>query len=172
MIKRQQNSTNSRTRDWSKAFLSALATTGVVLRACEAVGVERTTVWRRRKDDPDFAQAYKEAQHTGALLLEAEAIRRARDGLVRKQFTKAGVPIIDPATGEQYVEYQYSDHLLMMLLKRYFPDKYREAATQVNIQSNTNILVLSEAKRAEILERRRLAAGAKSLNMRAASPSV
>jgi hypothetical protein len=60
----------------------------------------------------------------------------------------------------------------MMLLKRYFPDKYREAATQVNIQSNTNILVLSEAKRAEILERRRLAAGAKSLNMRAASPSV
>ena len=154
MIKRQQNSTNSRTRDWSKAFLSALATTGVVLRACEAVGVERTTVWR--KDDPDFAQAYKEAQHTGALLLEAEAIRRARDGLVRKQFTKAGVPIIDPATGEQYVEYEYSDHLLMMLLKRYFPDKYREAAAQVNIQSNTNILVLSEAKRAEILERRRL----------------
>jgi len=59
------------------------------------------TVWRHRQSDPEFAAAFEESLRTGALILEEEAFRRAKDGLVRKKFTKSGQPIIDPETSEE-----------------------------------------------------------------------
>jgi hypothetical protein len=133
----QQIATTNRGRasvDWTEAFLKALEGTGVVVKACEAAGIDRSNVWRRKQSDPEFAKAYEESLRTGALLLEAEAVRRASEGLVRKKFTKAGAPIIDPATGEQYVEHEYSDTLLALLLRRHIPE-YREPKGELNVST-------------------------------------
>jgi hypothetical protein len=141
--------------DWSDAFLSSLEETGVVVKACESAQVSRSSVWRRRQDDPEFAKRYEESLKSGALLLEAEAIRRASGGLIRKKFTKSGAPIIDPETGEQYVEREYSDTLLALLLRRHIPE-YREPKADVNVNNSVhNHLYVTENDLAKLQERRR-----------------
>lgn len=143
-------------REWDEAFFSALQETGVILKACEAAQVDRTTVWIRRKNDPAFASRFETSLKVGALLLEAEAIRRAKDGLMRKKFTRDGTPIIDPATGEQYVEHEYSDMLLLAVLRRHFPEQYRENKPgDINIQ--TNVAIMNPAQLSDLQERRKKA---------------
>lgn len=112
--------------DWAPAYLVALAECGHCGKAAEAAGTSYTAVWRRNKSDPDFATAYEEALGIAANLLEAEAVRRARDGLRQYKFSKSGAPLINPVTNEPYFEHAYSDTLLLALLKRFFPKEYRE----------------------------------------------
>lgn len=75
--------------------------------------------------DPDYVAAFARAKDHAADLLEQEARRRAHDGIQRKKFDR-GVPLMDPETGKQYVEHEYSDTLLIFLLKGVRPDVYRE----------------------------------------------
>jgi len=107
-------------------FLEALAETGNVLLSCDMHNLDRRALYRLRKADEDFRRAWDEALEQAADHLEAEARRRALDGLLQKKFTKDGDPIIDPETGEQYVERVYSDTLLIFLLKGARPEKFRD----------------------------------------------
>lgn len=43
-----------------------------------------------------------------------------------KFHAKTGLPLIDPGTGQPYVEHEYSDALMALLLNRFFPEQYRE----------------------------------------------
>lgn len=53
-------------------------------------------------------------------------------GLTRKKFTGAGEPVINPDTGEQYAELEYSDTLLIFLLKQSeTKKKWRQRIIQV-----------------------------------------
>lgn len=155
--KELQQVTNQRTRgviDWTDAFLSALEDTGVISKACVSANISRKTVWMKRRDDKQFQERFEDSLKSGALLLEAEAIRRASEGLIRKKFTKAGAPIIDPETGEQYVEHEYSDSLLLAMLRRHFPDQYRDKPAETHITTNVqNIVLFSEDKRKELQAR-------------------
>jgi hypothetical protein len=45
---------------------------------------------------------------------------------VRYKFLKNGKPIVHPVTHEPYYELEYSDTLLIFLLKGIRPEKYRE----------------------------------------------
>lgn len=102
-----------------QAFLDALAETGILASAMRASGVKAYATPKRWRDsDPDFAQAYAEALEAAADTLEAEARRRASEGVVRVKF--------HPKTGEQIDEVQYSDTLMMFLLKGSRPDKFAE----------------------------------------------
>ena len=114
-------------KDWKPAFLKEVARTGNILLTCELVGIGRRTFYTHRDSDQEFASAASEALEIATERLEEEARRRAFDGLVRKKFDKGGKPILDPETGEQYVEREYSDTLLIFLLKAHNPKKYREA---------------------------------------------
>lgn len=78
--------------------------------------------------------------------MEAEAIRRACEGVVRMKFnSKTGLPFIDPRTGEPYMEHEYSDTLMLALLRRNFPDSYREQKGDIHVTSNVqNFTVLSK----------------------------
>ena len=58
-------------------FLEALAATGSVTTAVGAAGTSRTRVYELRKADPDFANAWQDAEDTAADRLEEEARRRA-----------------------------------------------------------------------------------------------
>ena len=109
-----------------RGFLRALSTTGNVTAACRAAKVPRCSAYKHREEDPEFAAAWDEALDEAADRLEEEARRRAVEGVLQKKFTKGGEPIIDPETGEQYVEHVYSDTLLTLLLKAHRPEKFRE----------------------------------------------
>lgn len=125
-VQRKTSAAATRQHDWKPAFLAALAKRGNVSDACQAAGIHRSTAYEHQQTDELFAAAWLVALDAGADVLEAEAHRRAVSGLVRKKFTKDGDPLIDPATGDQYIEREYSDTLLIFLLKGARPEKYRD----------------------------------------------
>lgn len=65
---------------WHDAFLAALRQRPVVQFACDAVGIERSTAYRRRDADKDFAKAWDDALEAGIDAAEAEAFRRGLHG--------------------------------------------------------------------------------------------
>ena len=107
-------------------FLATFRKTGNVTQACGQTKTQRSTVYKWQEHDDAFAAAYRQAELEATELLEAEAHRRAVDGTRRLKFGKDGDALTDPETGELYVELQYSDALLMFLLKARAPEKYRE----------------------------------------------
>ena len=124
----------SRTRkrskpDWAPLFLKAISGNGNVKLSCQKAGVGRRTVYDRRDSDTAFAQQLADALQDACDVLNAEARRRGVEGVPRKKFTGKGEPVMDPETGQQYVEREYSDRLLEMLLKAKRPEKYRENIT-------------------------------------------
>lgn len=120
----EQNGTPKK-REWKPAFIAALRETGNVRRAAIAAGVGRTTVYRERKKAKRFREAWDEAMQEATDLLEEEARRRAVEGLVRYKFHQ-GAPVLHPVTNEAYYELEYSDTLLIFLLKAHRPEMFRE----------------------------------------------
>lgn len=107
---------------WHARFLTALATTGIVSRAAKAAKVGRSTAYRHRGDDAEFARLWDDAVEESNDLLEAEAFRRAVKG-VRK-------PVYQGKLLVGYVR-EYSDQLLITLLKSRRPSKYRDGVKVV-----------------------------------------
>lgn len=102
---------------WKSAFLRVFCKIGNITDAAEKVGVHRKTVEAARKSDPLFKIAFDDARREADDRIELIAMRRAFKGVARKKFTGKGEPIIDPATGEQYVEREYSDMLMALILR-------------------------------------------------------
>jgi hypothetical protein len=101
-----------------QAFLAALvAAGGHLAHACTAVGVHRVTVFKLRQTDPAFAAAYAQALDEATAVLEDEAIRRAVEGIDKPMYYKGELV----ATVKEY-----SDQLLMFLLRARKPLVYRE----------------------------------------------
>lgn len=63
------------------AFCAALAETGIVARACKAVGISRVTAYEWRDNIPEFAAAWDKALAVGITALEDEAHRRGFEGV-------------------------------------------------------------------------------------------
>ena len=93
---------------WTDAFLAHLAECGILTDAAAAAGVDRSTVFRRRQTDDEFAKAVDEAIDMAADKLEREARRRAIEGTEEPVY-QGGVLV-----GTRTV---YSDSLLSLLLK-------------------------------------------------------
>lgn len=93
-------------KTWQELFLGKLRTSGNVSLACKAARVGRTTAYRQREDDQQFAAAWATALEDAADALEAVAWKRA-------------------STGQ-------SDTLLIFLLKGLKPEKFRERS-EVNV---------------------------------------
>lgn len=107
-----------RTLEKGEKFIATLRRTGGnVSRACRAEGIGRTAAYEWRAQDADFAREWDEAVEEGLDNLEEEARRRAFRGLKRAKFYQGEV------VG---YEKEYSDTLLIFLLKGGRPDKYRE----------------------------------------------
>jgi hypothetical protein len=93
---------------WTDAFLAHLAETGILTDAAAAAGVDRSNVYRRRQDDPEFAKLVDEAIDMAADKLEREARRRALEGVEEPVYQ--GGQLVGTKT-------VYSDSLLALLLK-------------------------------------------------------
>ena len=104
-------------------FLDTLSRTGNPSAACQASHLTRRAINRMRENDPVFARDYDEAMEEATDLLEAEAWRRALEG-VAQPLIKAGQPVFD-ANGEPVVVRRYSDPLLVMLLRGCKPEKFQ-----------------------------------------------
>lgn len=99
------------------AFLVALAEQGFASRAAQAVGISRSWAFELKKNDPEFAAAWRAAQDEYAELLEAEADRRAYVGVDEPVFYQ----------GEECGKIRkYSDVLLIFRLKALRPDVYAD----------------------------------------------
>ena len=86
---------------WARTFLDLFATSGNVMLSARGAGIDRTTPYVLRKNDPTFAAAWDEADEAATQSLEAEAWKRARGG---------------------------SDRLLLFLLQARRPQTYRTNA--------------------------------------------
>ena len=104
-------------------FLQTLSRTGNPSAACQSSHLTRRFINRMRDNDPVFARDYNEAMEEAADLLEAEAWRRALEG-VPQLLIKAGQPVVD-ADGTAITVRRYSDPLLVMLLRGCKPDKFQ-----------------------------------------------
>lgn len=82
-----------------RKFLTAYEQDPFISRAASAAGIQRRSVWRWRKDDPVFAEAFAEAEELATQSLEEEALRRARSS---------------------------SDTLLIFMLKAKRPEVYKD----------------------------------------------
>jgi len=109
---------------WTAAFISALAQTGNISEACKDADIGRRTAYDLRERSEEFAALWKDALDEACDALEKEARRRAKDGVVNTIFYK-GEPV-----GE---EHQYSDTLMIFLLKAHRPEVYRERMESLNI---------------------------------------
>jgi hypothetical protein len=113
-----QNPTDSRERArWEKAFLKVLRRFGNVTKAASAAKVDRAWVYEYRKLHPDFDADWKDALDEAADHLEAEAWKRAVNG-VKEPVYQGGILV-----GHKQV---YSDSLMALLLKAHKPEKYRD----------------------------------------------
>lgn len=94
--------------DWKTVFLEALRNVPVIRQACESAGVDRSTAWRARQADEDFADAWDHALEEGIDRAEQEAFRRAVQGYEQGVWHQ-GVQV--------GTETRYSDQLLSLVLK-------------------------------------------------------
>ena len=106
-----------RATDWRIRFLWHLSRTGNVWKACEDARVVRSQVDVARKDEELFRQAMDEAIGIAVEVMDAEAHRRAVEGVDE--------PVYQQARLVANIR-RYGDTLLMFLLKSRSA-KYRES---------------------------------------------
>ncbi len=100
-------------------FFAALAKGIPVSTAAQSVGYGRTMVYEHREKDELFCERWDDAIAIAIERLEAEADRRAVEGIEDPVFYQ----------GEQCgTVRKFSDTLLMFRLKALAPDRYRERA--------------------------------------------
>ena len=138
--------TSKLTSGRKSAFLEALRNTGSIRAAARLASPGRmngegphSTFRMAMKRDPLFAAAAQEAQDDALGSLEAEAMRRARDGYQRPVYQKGELVGYDTV---------YSDQMLLTLLRARAPETYSERR-DVNVTGNIahahNILSITAA---------------------------
>ena len=100
-----------------RAFLAAFGEVGTVTRAAEIADIVRATHYNWLKDDSDYVEAFKQAEGRAADRLEQEARRRAVEGTEKPVFQ--GGKLVGTIR-------EYSDTLLIFLMKGAMPEKYKE----------------------------------------------
>ncbi len=136
-----QNSRNILAKKKRRVFLDVLAQTGRVAEASRACGYTDTaTLQKFRRNDEDFAEAWDYALEAAAHVLEDEAIRRATEGVLEPVFYKGQVA---------GYKTNYSDPLLMFILRGLKPGTYRENARGGETNINFGIAVLPMTAQSE-----------------------
>lgn len=179
------------------AFCAALAETGIVRKACSAIGMTRQQVYQWRRDMPDFAADWDEALKIGITALEDEAHRRGFEGIEDPlvhlgQFTYEQEDVLDangkPVLNETTLEpmrrirrdkdgkpmvasvRKYSDTLAIFLLKAHHPEKYRDNS-RVEIGGSLEITKASDSELDDEIAQLELLEQARTAALRASTPA-
>jgi hypothetical protein len=117
-----------------KAFLEVLSQTGQVTKAAQAVGYTSTnTLHRLRREDEDFAEEWDLAVEVATGNLEAEAIRRAYEGVMEPTYYKGEIVGYHP---------NYSDQLLQFVLRKLDPS-FRDTNNGGGMNINFGVAILT-----------------------------
>jgi len=100
-----------------KAWLLAFEAHGTVTDACKVTGVGRSTVYGWRQQHEEFAVAWADVEEATTERMEREAFRRGTEGFIKDVYHRGEV------VGQ---ERQYSDTLLIFMLKSRRPERYRD----------------------------------------------
>ena len=112
---------NFRKLERQTRFLAALSGCGSILRASRLARIDRTTHYVWMREDPTYRARFEEARQQAVQGLEDEAVRRAWHG-VRKPVLYKGKQVY--IQGEPLYETEYSDALLIILLKANDPERF------------------------------------------------
>lgn len=141
-----------------KAFLAAYAATGNMTLSAKAAKIPRSSHfdWLKAErnlpaGEREYTNAFEDIQESVAQTLEDEAVRRAHEG-VKRPVMYRGAPV---KQGRRILyEVEYSDQLLLALLKRFRPAAYREHLTTEHTGS-IEIVDRLQAARKRLIEMRR-----------------
>lgn len=98
-------------------FITHLIDLVSVTRAAKKTRIGRQTVYDWIKNDPDFKIAFESACDIATAKLEDEAVRRAYEGTLK--------PVYQGGAKVGTIR-EYSDTLLIVLLKARAPEKYKD----------------------------------------------
>lgn len=108
-------------------FLEVFRKCGNITLAANRIGITVTQVHTWRKRYPEFTKNFDLAKEEAADLLEAEALRRAVNGVENYKFHE-GVPLMDPSNPSKFlIERKFSDPLLIFLLRATRPEKFKDS---------------------------------------------
>lgn len=116
------------------AFLAAYAKTGNITQAAKLAKVDRSDHYGWLKSEA-YERKFADAHEEACELLEVEARRRAVEGVKKPVIYQGEIcyqKVWNPETKEWHVRNtpltirEYSDTLLIFLMKGAMPDKYRE----------------------------------------------
>jgi terminase small subunit-like protein len=133
-----ENPRTIRTPKTRAEFLAALRETCNVTKACELSGVARRSIYDWRDEDSEFAADWQKALDVAADLLEEEAIRRAKDGTKK--------PVYQGGELVGHIQ-EYSDTLLIFLLKGAKPKKYSDLQRHTGADGEGPIQIVSTIPR-------------------------
>jgi hypothetical protein len=122
-------------------FIEVLSLTGKVTEAAKAAGyADSTYMHKMRRQDKVFEQRWKDAIEAAGDSLEAEAIRRASEGVLEPIYYKGEVA---------GYKRNYSDQLMMFLLRGSKPEKYNKQGGDTNVNVKFGVAVLPIASKSE-----------------------
>lgn len=123
---------------------------GNVVHAARAADVSMSAHYNWLKTDPVYAECMARLEQAIGDKIEHAVAMRAIEGLPRKKFTAKGAPVIDPETGSQYVEHEYSDQLAMFRLRACKPEKYRERSEVHNRTEHAGEIVIVQDRKSVV----------------------
>ena len=140
-------------------FLDELRQGHTVQASCSAVGLSRTALYGLRDRDEKFRAEWDAALEEGTECLEEEARRRAYEGTRNPVFHKGAIV--------GHIQ-EYSDTLLIFLLKGRKPEVYRDNATV----KHEGEIAIEDAGMTDEQRTLRIAAILQSAELRAAGPGA
>lgn len=124
---RQLKTVNRTPQEKQLAFLEAFVEVVSVSRAAKKARIYRTIVYDWIRDDAEFKKAYERACEIATFKIEDEAIRRAYEGTLK--------PVYQGGKKVGTIR-EYSDTLLIVLLKARAPEKYKDRSSNEHTGKN------------------------------------
>jgi hypothetical protein len=145
------NDSNARARAryalvWRPKFLSGLSLTNSPTLAAGFARITKQTVYNHRKWDSEFAAQWQEAIEHAVELLHSRCFQRALEGDCEPVFYM-GKPVA-------YVR-KFDSRLQIELLRAYKPETFKTPGTNVNIGTKSDVFVLTEEQRHELMRMNR-----------------
>ena len=132
-----------------RRFIIVLSHCGCAADAAREADIDYSTVWKHKRNDVEFADAWDEAMEIATDLLEGEGFRRAMKGVKEHVVTQKGL-VLDEH-GQPLMITRYSDTLLIFLLKGRRRATYGDTIKHQGDQENPLIINGDGLTREELL---------------------